>query len=179
MKFTKKLVGLLLAATIKLSYYCDKFDPKKNYAGIILYHHQGKYKWKQTKGTVAGGFNCQFLYVYIRCTDEWTGQDFQEAGGGRVHDKMFKDMFRVGFQNRRSCCGGFAIMKGKRKYSSWWLNDQTSSKTKIKWESDGSKELSEGERKLVDVAIDKWIKEGGDTIVYVPTSTHLELLNAR
>jgi hypothetical protein len=169
------LLGLE-TASIKVSAFCDKYDPDKNYAGIILYHHGGMYKWKSPKGGIAQGCNCQSFYVYIRCTDQWSGADFKAAGEGKVHDKMFKDVFRVGFTTKRSCCGGFAIMKGTRKYSSIWLNKQESKRTKLKWESDGSHILSGGEIKLVDLAIDKWIEEGVHKIVHVPRSLHRQIL---
>ena len=167
----------LTAGTIKISHFCDKYDPDKNYAGIILYHHGGKFKWKNSKTSVAGGFNCQHLYVYIRCTDEWSGKDFKNAGEGRVHDKMFKEMFGVSFRARRSCCGGFAMMKGTRKYSSIWLNQQQSKRTKLTWESDGSQMLSEGETMIVNLALDKWMSEGVDQIVAIPSWMHEKILD--
>lgn len=162
--------------SIKLSYFCDDYDPKKNYAGIILYNHRGSFKWKHRRGSPADGCNCRFLYVYMKSTDDWSGEDFQRAGEGKVHDKMFKEMFGVSFRSHRSCCGGFAVMKGKRKYSSIWLNDQSSKKTKLKWESDGNKNLSYEEKMIVDLAIDTWVEQGKDNITQLPKWMHEKLL---
>lgn len=31
--------------TCKTSFYCDKFDPTRNYAGVIVYAIDGNYRW--------------------------------------------------------------------------------------------------------------------------------------
>jgi hypothetical protein len=32
--------------TCKTSFYCDRFDPARNYAGVIVYAIDGKFQWK-------------------------------------------------------------------------------------------------------------------------------------
>jgi hypothetical protein len=34
--------------TCKTSYFCDNFDPKLNYAGVIIYAIDGNGKWENT-----------------------------------------------------------------------------------------------------------------------------------
>ena len=162
--------------TIKLSTFCDKYSPRKKYAGIIIYHHDGEVKWVNQQG-VAKGYRCRSFYVLIKCTDKWEEGDFRRAGSGMVHDKMYKDMFGQSFEGRVTCCGGFAIMQGVPKYSSWWLNDQASFKkgTKWSWSSDGKKDLSPGEIEIVDAAIQAWKLSGSGTVIDVPEDTDWNL----
>ena len=167
----------LETGTIKLSSFCDDYDPSKNYAGTIFYHHDGNYRWKNTKG-VAQGYRCQFLYVLIQCTDEWTGKDFRRQGSGYVHDKMYKDMFGTSYDEKITCCGGFAIMEGKKKYSSIWLNNQSSNATHLPWESDGNKNLSKGEKMIVNLAINEWKKGYKDHVIRISRSTDSKIRSA-
>ncbi|KAL3907842.1 MAG: hypothetical protein SGARI_003340 [Bacillariaceae sp.] len=158
--------------TIKISYFCDPYSPRKKYAGIIIYHHDGETKWVNQDG-VAQGHRCQSFYVLIKCTDKWEAGDFRRAGSGMVHDKMYKEMFGQSFEGQVTCCGGFAIMEGEKKYSSWWLNDQSSRKkgTKWSWSSDGKKDLSPEEIEIVDTAIEAWKIKGRNVVIEVPEDT--------
>ena len=161
--------------SIKISNFCDTYDPKKNYAGIILYHHNGRFRWRNTKG-VAKGYNCQSFYVHIQCTDNWTPDAFSRAGQGFVHDKMYQDMFGQSYKEKMTCCGGFAILKGVVKYSSTWLNNQSSDATaSLQWKSDGNKQMSTGEKKIVKFAIDTWKQRGANKVAIVPDSVHESL----
>ena len=84
---------------------------------------------------VAKGYNCQSFYVLIQCTDNCTPDDFSRAGQGHVDDKMYEDMFGQRLQDGLTCCGGFAVMKGVDKFSSAWLNTQSSgSNVPVQWE---------------------------------------------
>lgn len=86
-----------------------------------------------------------------------------------VHDYMYQQMFGQSFQDKVTCCGGFAILKGGRvRYSSVWLNMQTSSTNRLRWESDGNKMLSKEEEVLVDLALKTWTAKGPNSIVDVP-----------
>ncbi|KAL3908600.1 MAG: hypothetical protein SGARI_002985, partial [Bacillariaceae sp.] len=110
--------------TIKLSGLCDPYQSTKNYAGIIVYHRGDLCRWLNEEG-VAEGYMSQALYVLITCTNNWTAEDYKRAGQGYVHDKMHRLLFNEDFQEGTTCCAGFAILKGKRHYSSRWLNDQS------------------------------------------------------
>lgn len=153
--------------SLKLSHFCSRYSSSKNYAGIIIYHHNGNYKWHNQTG-VAKGYNCRSAYVLILCTDDWPPEAFSRAGQGLVHDYMYRKMFGRSYSDKVSCCGGFAVMKGQTKYSSIWLNQQSSSNTGLRWESDGSKNLSNEEKVLVDLAVSEWKRSGGNRVVHIP-----------
>jgi len=59
-------------------------------------------------------------------------------------------------------------MQGVTKYSSSWLNDQSSCKTSRSWKSDGNKDLSYGERTLVELGIEVWKRHGRDQVASIP-----------
>lgn len=91
-----------------------------------------------------------------------------------VHDYLYKLLFDSNFNERKTCCGGFAMMKGTMKYSSVWLNKQSSSiYPKHKWESDGSKMLSDCEILLVDLAINRWKQGGKGMVIEIPDSVDM------
>ena len=165
--------------TFKISDFSDSFDPKKNYAGLILYHHKGKHKWKNTAG-VAKGYNCRSLYVLILCTDDWPTTAFKRAGQGMVHDYLYKRMFgrTACWKGGQTCCGGFSIMKGELLYSSKWLNKQSIRKSKLPWKHDGHKELSKEEKILVSLAVTTWKDYGPNAIKVVPPKVHDAFLKA-
>ena len=146
-------------ASIKLSGFCSIYDKSKDYAAMIVYHHRGQYKWENITG-VAEGYKCRSFYILIQCTDDWDATCFRRAQKGYVHDHLYKEMFGCSHEAGLTCCGGFAIMKGKPKYSSTWLNHQSSYETSLSWKSDGSKELSIAEKKLVNLGIRAWKKHG-------------------
>ena len=153
--------------TMKLSTFCSEYDPKKNYAGIAVYHHGGSYKWKNKKG-MAKGYNCRGIYILILCTDDWPVGAFKRAGQGLVHDFLYRQMFGVSYSEKMTCCGGFSIMKGHIKYSSIWLNRQASARTNKHWETDGDKNLSGEEQILVDLAVAEWMRGRKGQIVTIP-----------
>ena len=146
-------------ASIKLSGFCSTYDESKDYAGIIVYHHDGQFQWKNETG-VAEGYSCRSFYILIQCTDDWDTKCFRQAQLGYVHDHLYKEMFGCSHEEGLTCCGGFAVRKGKAKYSSTWLNHQSSEETRIPWKSDGYKDLSIGEKKLVNRGIQEWKRNG-------------------
>lgn len=85
-----------------------------------------------------------------------------------VHDYMYKQMFGCSYEDKVTCCGGFAIMKGQKKYSSIWLNRQSSNQTGRSWSSDGDKNLSAEEQVIVDLAIEEWKSRGANGIIAIP-----------
>lgn len=159
--YKKACDGLGGEVSIKLSAFCPRYYKSRNYAGIIVYHHDGQYKWINTTG-VAEGYKCRSFYVLIQCTDDWDPSCFREAQQGRVHDHLYKEMFGCSHELGLTCCGGFAMMKGRTRFSSAWLNNQTSYETGLRWKSDGSKLLSRGEKVLVQRVIAAWKMHGPD-----------------
>ena len=154
---------------IKLSAYCDPYDPHSNFAGMIIYHTYGRYKWQQRPNQgVAGGYRGRAFYVLIMCTDRWPEAALREAGQGRVHDYLYRQYFDMEYHNKKTCCGSFSVLRGETVYSSIWLNQQEGCVRKLRWRSDGSKYLSHYEERMVDLAVDEWRTYGANCIVDVP-----------
>eukprot|EP00540_Astrosyne_radiata_P014791 CAMPEP_0116839550 /NCGR_PEP_ID=MMETSP0418-20121206/9833_1 /TAXON_ID=1158023 /ORGANISM="Astrosyne radiata, Strain 13vi08-1A" /LENGTH=201 /DNA_ID=CAMNT_0004469681 /DNA_START=370 /DNA_END=976 /DNA_ORIENTATION=+ len=120
----ERRVGVLAKSDIKISAFSDLYDANKHFAGIIVCNHEGKFQWKNTDG-VAKDYNCRAIYVLILCTDRWPANAFKRAKQGYVHDYIYFQMFGRMYDDKVSCCGGFAMMKGEIKYNSVWLNEQS------------------------------------------------------
>ena len=155
----------------KISYFSDTYNKDSNFAGMIVYSIDGKYSWRNNAG-LAKGFNGRSFYVVIQCTDEWPDEQKKDAGQGRVHDYLIKNTFGFEFQQAVVCCGGFAILKGEKKYSSVWLNKRHQKNG----ESDDSHYLSQYEEQLVSCCIDIWKEKGKHHIFQFPenVSQHLK-----
>jgi hypothetical protein len=139
------------SASLKISSFCDDYDERKNYAGMIVYSVEGKYKWKNEAG-YCKGYNGRFGYVVLKCTDNWPPHALREAGGGRVHHYLLKKALGYDFNQGKVCCGGFAVLKGEMRSSSVWLN----SNHQTGGQSDGSKYLSRHETSVVDAVLRQW-----------------------
>lgn len=162
--------------TVKLSSFCDHFSPKCNYAGMIIYHSYGSYRWKQRPGQgVAAGYRGRSFYVLIMCTDSWPAEALRAAGEGRVHDYLYQQYFNMAYSNKRSCCAGFAVLKGESVYSSVYLNNQSGRVKGLTWSSDGSKYMSQPEKELVAAAVSAWKSRGPGVVAKVPDSLHYRL----
>jgi hypothetical protein len=163
--------------TIKLSTYCDGYQPNNNYAGIIIYHTYGEYKWQQRPGQgIAGGYRGRAFYVLILCTDNWPSYARRDAGRGMVHDYLYRQYFDMEYSAGKTCCGGFAVLNGIPRYSSVWLNTQSGNVRGRSWQSDGNKNLSTHEESLVDIAIEEWKQRGKGAVVRVPSWLHSQLM---
>lgn len=162
--------------TIKLSSFCDRYNSQHNYAGLIIYHTYGSYRWLQQPGQgVAGGYRARSFYVLIMCTDAWPSDALKAAGQGRVHDYLYRKYFNIDFRSQQSCCAGFAVLKGQSVYSSAYLNTQSGSVKGLSWSSDGSKYMSPPEKDLVDAAISAWKSHGPATVVKISDNLHYQL----
>lgn len=150
--------------SVKISHFSDRFDPNKDYAGVIIYHWEGNVKWYNGKI----GHRGQSFYVYLVCTDKFQDKEFREAGQGRVHHTAVERIMGIDFQENKACLGGFSVRKGATSYSSVWLNTKTNTSFSIPWESDGSKLLSEAEKVIVDLAVSEWKARGTNKVVEIP-----------
>jgi len=144
--------------TLRVSELSDRYNPNKNFAGIVLWAHDGEFRWSKDKSNT--NYSGRFGYVMIKSTDDWSADDFQRAGQGMVHDKMFRTVLNCAYTDGRSAAGGFAIMHGQTKFSSIWLNKQSGSYGALNWQSDDDKNLSAGEEALVAFAIEDWKRRG-------------------
>jgi hypothetical protein len=155
--------------TVKISHYSsDKFNPKKNYAGAIIYAIDGEFEWLNEKGKASGWWGRSF-YVIIQCTDNWPAYAFGRAGKGMVHDYLIEDIFGIAHSDeingkKRICCGGFGYRDGHLKFSSIWLN-QTN---QMGCDNDGSKYLSDAERVLIRYCFEQRKEHGERHVFEIP-----------
>lgn len=164
--------------TIKISGFSDYYNRTSNFAGMIIYHTSGQFRWYQEQGCAAG-YNGKAFYVLIMCTDTWPAEALRMAGQGRVHDYLYRKYFEEDFDDANTCCGGFAVLANSVRYSSIWLNEQEGSVQDeygdyLTWQSDGSKMLSELECRIADAAVSAWKNRGPGAVASVPQSVHLE-----
>jgi len=160
--------------SVKISYFSDRYRQDGNFAGVIMYHWRGQFKWQNTHL----GHRGQAFYVAILDTSKWPADAFQAAGQGRVHDYIFKKTFGEDYSNNAAAVGGFAIMNGQLKFSSWWLNDKENTSYANKWYTDGSKDLSWPEQKLVTFAVQEWARHGPHHICSIPAGLDQEISNS-
>ncbi len=152
----------------KISYFSDNFDSKKNYAGIIVYAIDGKFRWSNKNGK-AKGYNGRSFYIIIRCTDDYDGDKKRDAGQEKVHYYPLEDILGYEIEKDNVCCGGFSYHEGKLKFSSIWLNTKTQKGINGEdWETDGKEELSEPEKVLVEYCFEQYKREGKHFIFKIP-----------
>jgi len=159
--------------TVKISFFSDKFDKNKNYAGMIVYKIDNKCNWLN-QGGKAKGWKGRSFYVAIQSTMDWPDEEQKEAGEGRVHSYLVKNVLGQNHGDHNVACAGFAFHNGELKYSSIWLNknDQTGGKT------DGSKYLSAGETILAKYIFEEWKKKGVHVVLDIPSGIEKAILNA-
>lgn len=78
----------------------------------------------------------------------------------------------------KTCCSRFAQRRGQTKYSSEWLNTASGLQGLRSWESDGTKNLSVNESRLVDLAIEHWKMQGRGGAMRVPKSVDNDIWNS-
>lgn len=160
--------------TIKISHFSDVFDETKDFAGVIIYHWEGKVQWHNQKINHRG----RSFYVYLVCTNNFRDEEFREAGQGRVHHTAVEKIMGMDFRENKACLGGFSVKNGVTEYSSMWLNTKSNSSYSMPWESDDSKYLSEAEKVLVDLTVAEWKAKGPrgpNTVVQIPPETDHKL----
>jgi len=150
--------------SLKISYFSDKYKAQGKFAGVIMYSWKGQFQWQNTHK----GHRGRAFYVALLDTSKWPAHAFRRAGQGMVHDYMFKETFGEDFQANTASVGGFAVIDGKIRYSSIWLNKTSNTSYPNKWYSDDSQYLSQGEQELVTFAVQEWAKHGPHHICEIP-----------
>ena len=92
----------------------------------------------------------------------------RDVGHGRVHDYLYRQYFAMEYSAGKTCCGGFAVLKGVLRYSSIWLNMQASRVGELEWTTDGDKNLSHSEQNLVQLGVGAWMRSGPGVLVDIP-----------
>mmetsp|Transcript_69362 Transcript_69362/g.62232 ORF Transcript_69362/g.62232 Transcript_69362/m.62232 type:complete len:183 (+) Transcript_69362:107-655(+) len=152
--------------TIKISFYSDKFDPNKDFGGVIVYKKGGKCKWKNEKGALKGHSGRSF-YVIIMETNQW---EPEQSGPGKMHPFVVTHHMEMNKAEQLQSIlgGGFAYFEKELKYHSIWLNSGSCCGEQSKHKSDGSKKLSKKEQMLIDHVFTEWKKRGNHIIIDIP-----------
>eukprot|EP00955_Chlamydomonas_euryale_P106487 365707-Chlamydomonas_euryale.AAC.19 len=149
--------------TIKVSLLSDSYNASRNFAGIMVYSHDGEYNWYNSEGCNAGHSGRAF-YVLIKDTDGWNG----------VHCNLYQELFGP-HSRHTTCCAGFSIMNSVLKYNSYCFNHTTGSMGSCRWSSDGQPSLSEDEKVLTQQAVRVWQEVGPGVVSQLSDSVHIAL----
>jgi hypothetical protein len=156
---------------IKISGSSNKWDRTKKFAGLIIYSRRGKFNWWNPKLNYKG----RALHVTLLDTSLWPRDAFRAAGQGMVHNYIFSRILGENFEDNTCSVGGFAVMEGVTKYSSAWLNTKSNSRYEHKWQADGSNELSNPEKELINFAVEQWKVHGPNSIIDIDDRLHKRL----
>lgn len=151
--------------SLRITYCSDRYNPQGEFAGVIMYHRKGKFKWQNKHN----GCRERAFYVAILDTSKWPSDAFRGA-------YIFKERFGEDIRNNRASVGGFTVIDGTTRYRSALLNTKTNRSYANKWYADGSDQLSNGERWLVDFAVQEWKRHGPNHICEIPSSLDRSLL---
>lgn len=150
--------------TGRISCDSDYFYSWKEYAGAIIYSINGNYKWENSGGEADGRTGWCF-YVIIKCTNDWPDEDKTDTGNGVVHRSLIRRGLGFDINNTTAVCGGgFAWRYGGKRYGSWSLNERNV----IGGTSDGDRQLSPDEIKLVDYCWEEYEKHGPSHTFDIP-----------
>lgn len=102
--------------TLHLSCSSDVYGgPSKNYAGFVLYSHDGQTSW------TLNGRKCKSGYIVIQDTDSSGVRKYLGASPGVVHGAVYKNVFGEDI-GARTVGEGFAVMGGVIKWNSYTFN---------------------------------------------------------
>lgn len=165
--------------TCRVSCDSDYFYESSTYSGAIVYMIKGSARWRVSSGKACGRDGRAF-YMIVRCTDGWERYPERHGiGGGIYHGYIIKDEFghdlgvRENKEEREKNiinCGGFAWMPSyspKLQFISGTLN--TVDQKGYGGISNGSRELSSGEKELVEYCFRKYRSEGPSSTFNIPS----------
>jgi len=155
--------------TCRISDGSDNFYSWKNYAGVIVYAVDGRFRW-QVSGGRACGRNGRSFYMIVKCTDGW-GSDRMGIYNILFHCSIIKDEYIFDlsiYTNNKIFCRGFAWMPNRSEslsFNSHFLN----SVDQVGCSSDGSNELSYYEKRLVEYCFEKYKQMGPNCVFEIPS----------
>jgi len=143
--------------TCRISDDSDYFYSNRNYAGVIIYAVDGKFRWQFSNSHIGRSFS-----MIIKCADGWGS-----PGIGGFHASIIKDKFGIdlSYNNNSVCCGGFVWRDGTLRFNSYALN----SVDQIGGSSDGSSELSYYEKRLVEYCFNEYKAKGPGSVISIPS----------
>ena len=162
--------------TCRISSNSDYFYPSKSYTGVIVYAVNGNFRW-QVEGGRNYGRNGRAFQMIVKNTDDWQERypERQGIGGGIFHGYIIKDEFGFDldnhynkYSNNKICCGGFSWLPSRSEslsFNSYVLN----SVDQVGCGSDGSRELSYYEKRLVEHCFNEYKAKGPGSIIDIPS----------
>ena len=144
--------------TLHLSCSSDVYQPGHNYAGFILYSHNGQTDWR------LNGVHCKTGYIVILDTDSEKVRHWKELSPGQVHGAVYKCIF--GEDPAPDTIGeGFAFLGGEFRWNSWTFNGADTVY------HDGRREISDMAGKYVQYVLTMWEREGSSVNCLYPART--------
>ena len=143
---------------VHLSCASDPYQNGNDYAGFILYSHDGKTDW------YLNGRHCKTGYLIIQNTSKQEVQRYRGTGDGVVHGAVYKNVFGEDIGN--TVGEAFAYVDGTFKWRSHAFNTRYPSSY-----HDGDKEMAEITKKCVSKVLEEWRACEG----YLPTCRNYEI----
>merc|ERR1712013_366370 len=97
--------------TLHVSCRSDKFDPKKNFIGFVMYTYKGKTKWE------INNVRCRAGYIYFIEAAKLGG-----TRGDTMHARAFFNLFGIDLDKNDVVASGFAFKDGVWKENSSTFN---------------------------------------------------------
>ena len=130
--------------TLHVSCRSDKFDPKKNFIGFVMYTYKGKTKWE------INNVRCMAGYIYFIEAAKLGG-----TRGDTMHARAFFNLFGIDLDKNDIVASGFAFKDGVWKENSTTFNCIQTPWTEGKMTREGVTEM-----KLLKNAVVTWTNEG-------------------
>ena len=134
----------MVVKTLHGSCRSDKFDPKKNFVGFVIYKYLGQDAW------ILNNVRCKSGYIYFIESSK-----LDCVKGDTLHAKAFYDLFGVELVRKDVVGSGFAYKDGVWKENSTTFNCIQTPWTEGKMTREGVTEM-----KLLKNAIVTWTNEG-------------------
>ena len=155
----------LVLKVIQLSSCCDVYRGENhNYAGFILYAHNGQTKWE------LNGRTCEIGLLIIKDSESEAVKRHIGHAEGMIHGPVYKSVFNEDIGN--TVGEGFSVQKGKFEWNSRSFNARQDTF------HDQSEKISEVAKQCVSQVLKVWMKEGeeGQHLPSVRRFTVKELL---
>lgn len=137
--------------TIHISCKSDTFRGNNyNYAGVIIYKHNGKVEWKTPNGT-----RCKSGYVVIQDTDKQEVKQWRGKTDGVVHGAVYRNVFGEDVDTTNVIGEGFSIQSGLFKVNSGVFNNPEESEY-----HDSRKQMSNVSLHCIDKVVESWKNAG-------------------
>ena len=138
-----------------------------NYAGFVLYSHDGKNEWD------INGKKCKTGFLVIQDTESAGVKRHQGNAPGVVHGAVYKNVFGEDVGN--TVGEGFAVVKGEFKWNSGTFNSKEDTY------HDNQRKISQDTERCVSEVLKAWMK-AGESHQHLPPEREYpvkELLNKR